>query len=221
MVHALRWFGFWAVIGSLLGGCADEGVSPGGQVAGQDGGQDLLVLVPNTRPATPDTSPLVPDTGTVVLDGKAVVPEVPVVVPDAGTGSEVHGGQDAMPVVPDLRPADVLPALDSAPECPYVSWVKPPPGSSSEIRWTITRTVDSAAECFTTCGSLMYLSLGQLPMRSVKINGVSASAVPNDTTGSLPGVGAVDGLWVFRIGAGDPGTLVIAGWPANSTGSCP
>jgi hypothetical protein len=160
------------------------------------------------------------------IDGGAEAAALATLGLDGGT--EAATVPDAKPITLDAQPSsdltstpDSLPAPDVLPACPYVSWTKPAPGSSSELRWTITMSVPAEATCFTTCGSLASLWLAQLPMRSVKINDVSALLNPTDATGYLPAVAAVDGLWVFRISSGDPGTLQIAGWPSNSTGSCP
>ena len=125
---------------------------------------------------------------------------------------------DTRPAAPDLRSADVLPAPDLAPECPYVAWTRPNP---SLDRWMFTVDAPATEICFTTCGVLNHLGLSQ-PSSRVKINGVATAPTWNENGGYMPGTAAaIDGLYVFRVSAGDPVTISVGGGPNNSTGACP
>lgn len=176
----------------------------------------------DTSPGTPDVLPVFPD-ATPGVDGIAadllgVAPDL--LPPDAGPALDGIARPTDTGPASDLRPAtpDVLPAPDSAPECPYVAWQTRP--STGEELWGIKMTVPETATCFTVCGSLRYLWLDPAGARSVKINDRAAARQLDSVSGYLPALPA-DGPFIFRIGAGDPITLSVAGYPNNTTGACP
>lgn len=179
--------------------------------AGKDLGRsaDLGVSVDLGVPdITPPADLGVPDALPSAAD---VVPDaVPVdVLPPTDTGT-----------ASDLRPVgDVLPAPDLAPECPYVAWSTKP--QTTEQSWSFKVDISEGATCFTLCGKqLNFLMLTPLPGRSIKINGVATVPTVNERTGYLPAVQPIDSLYVFRVAAGDPVTISVAGWPNNTTGAC-
>lgn len=191
---------------------------------------------------TVSTDSHAPIKGPGVLDGGASAPDVLPVSPDAMPGTDGIAADllgvapdllppDAGPVLDgiarptdtgpasDLRPVpDVLPALDSTPECPFMAWMTRP--STAEEQWGIKMSVPETTTCFTVCGSLRYLWLDPAGARSVKINDKAAARQLDPVAGYLPNLSA-DGPYTFRIGAGDPITLSVAGYPNNTTGACP
>jgi len=172
-----------------------------------DGGADVL-------PVSPDATPGMDG---IAADLLGVAPDL--LPPDAGPALDGLARPTDTGPASDLRPAtpDVLPAPDLAPTCPFVAWTHPNPASD---RWMLTVQIGSDAVCFTACGTLASVFLTP-PSSRVTINGVATAVNATETTGYLPAVTAVDGLWVFRAAAGTPTTISLAGWPSNTTGACP
>jgi hypothetical protein len=173
-----------------------------------DGGTDVL-------PVSPDATP---GTDGIAADLLGVAPDL--LPPDAGLALDGLARPTDTSPASDLRPAtpDVLPAPDATPECPFVAWMTRP--STAEEQWGIKMAVPETATCFTVCGSLRYLWLDPAGARSVKINDKPAARQLDPVAGYLPNL-AGDGPYTFRIGAGDPITLSVAGYPSNTTGACP
>lgn len=169
--------------------------------------------------AAPDTLPLAPEVARDLGVDTWIADATPV---------------DVLPVV-DTRPSDTLIAVDTrpvvdttpviapdtAPECPAIVWTKPPAGSSSEVAWTVNRSIPDSASCFVVCGKVTGLHLGNLPYRLVTVNNVAALTAPNEQSGSMPfTIQVVDGKYTMRIAAGPAGSIYLTGWPANSAGTC-
>jgi len=221
---ALGFFGC-SVDTNALRSASDSHAPVKGPGVGLDGGTPST---PDTLPSTPDVLPVSPDatpgTDGIAADLLGVAPDL--LPPDAGLAldglarpTDTSPASDLRPVTLDVLPAtpDVLPAPDLAPECPYIAWMTRP--STAEEQWGIKMTVPETATCFTVCGSLRYLWLDPAGARSVKINDKAATRQLDPVAGYLPNL--ADGPYVFRIGAGDPIVLAVAGYPTNTTGACP
>lgn len=185
----------------LLGGCSLDADSLRGSDTGQapfkgpgilDAGTPDILPSAEAPRATPDAVPAV--------DG--LPPPI-----DTGTASG-----------PEARPADVLPAPDLVPGCPFVAWTRSSPAAE---RWGIELAAGSEAACFTVCGTLSFAWLASPPTRAITVNDRALVTNPSDCCGYMPAVSAVEGVWVVRFGPGAATVLSLAGYPANTTGACP
>lgn len=200
------WLDFVVVLSMLLqavclGGCSVDADS----LRGSDTGQ-----APFKGPGTFDagTPDILPST------------EAPRATPDAVPGVDGFPSPVDMGTAsgPEARPADVLPAPDLAPGCPFVAWTRPSPAAE---RWGIELTAGSEATCFTVCGTLSFAWLASPPTRAITVNDRALVSNPSDCCGYMPAVSAVEGLWVVRFSSGSPTVLSLAGYPTNTTGACP
>jgi hypothetical protein len=219
LAWALGFFGCSVDTNALRPVSTDSHAPIKGSGVGLDGGTPST---PDTLPSTPDVLPVSPDatpgTDGIAADLLGVAPDL--LPPDAGLALDGLARPTDTSPASDLRPAmpDVLPAPDLAPECPYIAWMTRP--STAEEQWGIKMTVPETATCFTVCGSLRYLWLDPAGARSVKVNDKPAARQLDPVAGYLPNLSA-DGPYTFRVGAGDPITLAVAGYPNNATGACP
>lgn len=153
-----------------------------------------------------DTHPPAPDVQAQKLDVQPLPDAQPIGLEVQASGLEVQAARD------------VLPVLDSTPECPHIPWERISP---AETTWQIKVDAPANAFCFTVCKTPTFLWLTQLPSRPVRVNGVATLTNPDVDMGFLPPVSAVDGVWIFQVSAGDPGSMQIYGHPSNTTGACP
>ena len=184
---------------ALLGGCSVEADSLRGSDTGHAPLKGPGVLDAGAAEAPRAVPDVVPD----------AVPAVDSLPPPTDTGTASG---------PEARPADVLPAPDLAPGCPFVAWTRPSPAAE---RWGIELTAGSEATCFTVCGTLSFAWLVSPPTRAITVNDRALVTNPSDCCGYMPAVSAVEGVWVVRFGSGSPTVLSLAGYPTNTTGACP